>query len=342
MIVTWAFKEFSRALNYPGNCKKCGGSCWQSWSKAKARKVIDTQETTIEIKRWRCSGCGKTATVRPAGVTKSPQSPRLKAIVVLLYVLGLSYRGVSTALAAFGLSLSYVSGWRDVQGWGELLRSRPKGHARVVGIDETYVKMKGKLIGVGIAIDIGNGHTLMVELTEVDNPGNYVSWLRSCAEELGAEVVVSDDSPDYKVPVDEIGLHQQLCLVHVQRTVARNVRKLSGEDKEVYTEVIQRLKSLVRELPDKAVDELWALAKRELPEKLRGLVIYLLNNWHKMVLFRRDKAIPTTNNRTEQAILRTKLRYRTTRGLKSPTGVLNFFAATQDVLSEPWQVRAMT
>ena len=69
--------------------------------------------------------------MRPEGMSKSPQSPRLKAIVGLLYSLGLSYRGIATALAVFSLPLGYVTGWRDVQEWGELLRRRPMGRARM-------------------------------------------------------------------------------------------------------------------------------------------------------------------------------------------------------------------
>lgn len=273
-------------------------------------------------------------------MSKSPQSPRLKGIVVLLYCLGLSYRGVSTALAAFSLPLSYVSGWRDVQELGELIQGRPKGHARVVGIDETYVKLKGKATAVGLVVDMGNGHTLMVQVLDTENASRYLKWLSSCAEELGMEVLVSDDSSDYRVPVEELAVPQQLCLVHIQRTVARNVRKLLREEKEVYKGIIERLRELVKEPKPKDVAELWHMLQAPLPGRLRSLVIYLLNSWHKMVLYLSSLSIPATNNRTEQAILRSKLRYRTTRGLKSVRGIRNFFAVTQEVYSQPWQAKA--
>jgi len=214
------------------------------------------------------------------------------------------------------------------------------GRARVVGIDETYVKLKGKPTSVGLVVDVGNGHTLLIEVLGTTEPLRYLSWLGSCARELGAEVIVSDDSSDYRTPVEELALTQQLCLVHIERTVARNLRKLTKEERESHRGTIERIKWLVRELPEKALDELWGMAKKPLPQKLRWVVIYLLDNWHKIMAHRRDRGIPATNNRTEQAILRTKLRYRTTRGLKSVAGILNFFAVTQDVYGHQWRVRA--
>lgn len=340
MIAHLAFKEFRPALAYPGNCSHCGSVCWQSWSQPKARRIKDPQEKGALVKRWRCARCGKTITSMPEGMSKSPQSPRLKAIVGLLYSLGLSYRGVSTVLGVFNLPLGYVTGWRDVQELGGLLRQRPKGWVRVVGIDETYVKLKGKPTAVGLVIDMGNGHTLMLEVLEVETPSHYLSWLGSCARALGVEVIVSDDSTDYRAPIEELALAQQLCLVHVRRTVARNLGKLDKKERESHRDTIERIKWLVKELPGKALDDLWRMMKKPLPQKLRWVVVYLLNNWHKITLHQRDRAIPATNNRTEQAILRSKLRYRTTRGLKSVAGILNFFAVTQDIYSQPWQIKA--
>lgn len=339
MIAHLAFSSLRLAAKQPQRCPHCGSWCWQAWSRPKERRIRDPELKVVLVRRWRCTGCGKTITLGPEGVSKSPQSPRLKAIVGLLYCLGLSYRGVSTALAVFNLPLGYVSGWRDVQELGESMRRRPQGRARVVGIDETYVKLKGQSTGVGLTIDMGNGHTLMLEVAETKDPSLYLSWLVTCAREFGAEVIVSDDSTDYRAPIEELALSQQLCLVHVRRTVARNIGKLDKEEKESYRDTVERITWLIKELPESAVNELWSMTKKPLSQKLRSLVVYLLNNWHKMTLHLKDKAIPATNNRTEQAVLRSKLRYRTTRGFKSIAGVLNFFAVTQDVYSQPWQVK---
>ena len=39
------------------------------------------------------------------------------------------------------------------------------------------------------------------------------------ADELGVEVVVTDDSTNYSLAIDEAGLTRQQCLVHMKRTL---------------------------------------------------------------------------------------------------------------------------
>ena len=57
---------------------------------------------------------------------------------------------------------------------------------------------------------------------------------------------------------------------------------------------------------------------RELADKYKSLCLHL-----------KEKGVPATNNVTERAIGRSKVRYKTIRGFKSEQGMLNLFALTQ-------------
>jgi len=56
-------------------------------------------------------------------------------------------------------------------------------------------------------------------------------------------------------------------------------------------------------------------------EQLRDLLLRLSNHWQNYCTFQSEPQIPWTNNATEQAIGRTKMRARTVRGYKSWHGM---------------------
>ncbi len=55
--------------------------------------------------------------------------------------------------------------------------------------------------------------------------------------------------------------------------------------------------------------------------RLRALVLRLAEGWEGYCLHRRDLKVPTTNNRTEQAIGRFRIRAKAMRGIKSWEGL---------------------
>lgn len=73
--------------------------------KGEAKSVRDTDHEQVKARRHRCSICGRTFRVYPTGVSQAQQSDRLKAMSVLLYILGLSYGGVEDFLTAIGLKI---------------------------------------------------------------------------------------------------------------------------------------------------------------------------------------------------------------------------------------------
>jgi hypothetical protein len=65
-----------------------------------------------------CLSCQRTFRVYPRGVSAAQQSSNLKALNVLLYVLGLSYQGVSDLLDALGQPVSKSTAYNNVQAAG--------------------------------------------------------------------------------------------------------------------------------------------------------------------------------------------------------------------------------
>ncbi len=91
-----------------GVCPKCGGKAFRRYGKKGERKVIrDLQHEEVESHRYQCKKCGYRKRVYPVGVIRTQQSDRLKGMNVLLYILGLSYGGVSDFLGAVGV---YITG----------------------------------------------------------------------------------------------------------------------------------------------------------------------------------------------------------------------------------------
>ncbi len=190
-----------------------------------------------------------------------------------------------------------MSVWRDAQEAGEALRrSRPAGRVRVMGADETVFKVKGKEVVVGFAVDGQSGKTLGFEVLFEGDAGTFRRWLEPYVQELGVEVLISDDNDSYSVAAAGLGLSHQLCIAHVRKYVAKRVNSILeqaereyGSDKdgkpEKLKEDLEVLKGLLKELPEEGALEigrlhrgyLWAapprrrrVKKRSKPQRLTG------------------------------------------------------------------------
>ena len=81
-------------LDLPKQCPYdgCSGDIFKPYGrKGEAKVVRDTDHSEVKAHRYRCTGCGRTFRVYPTGVSQAQQSDRLKAMSVLLYILGISY-----------------------------------------------------------------------------------------------------------------------------------------------------------------------------------------------------------------------------------------------------------
>jgi hypothetical protein len=204
----------------------------------------------------------------------------------------------------------------------------------VIGADETVYKVKGEKITVGF-ITNNKGDIIGIEILSSREGEEFTRWLKDYAEEQGAEVIITDDLDSYGVAADKIGLKQQLCLAHVRKNVSKRLKKIKGHDEEK-----KEIKEAVKKLDEEAKEKLNRIHKRyqkASPPKrretqtdeyaLRMLTLDILEKWERLTLFKKKKAksdkIPSTNNKTEQAIgLGGKIRYKQMRGYKSKKSLI--------------------
>ena len=122
----------------------CGEDFKPYGRKPEAKALRDTDYEQVEAFRYQCLACGHTFRVYPTGVSPAQQSDRLKAMSVLLYVLGLSYGGTADFLCAIGLPIGKTTVYENVQAAGEVARKpqhaavRRGGQRAIVGADGTF------------------------------------------------------------------------------------------------------------------------------------------------------------------------------------------------------------
>ena len=109
----------------PKECPKCGGRHFKPHGVQGEQKTIrDLGYEEVKSFRQKCLRCGYTMRVYPRGVSNAQQSDRLKAITVLLYVLGLSYGAVSDFVGALGCHVCRTTVYNNVQEAGREARQR--------------------------------------------------------------------------------------------------------------------------------------------------------------------------------------------------------------------------
>jgi hypothetical protein len=132
---------------------------------------------------------------------------------------------------------------------------------------------------------------------------------------------------------EQLGLYHQRCVFHLRRWVGRALRELSGQLPDVWHPLLAQIATLVGTLPADGARELlqmWQQLPKEgrahrkehtAVDKLRRLVWQLHHGWDNYRLGVIQPAVPLTNNATEQAIGRFKVRSRSVRGFKAWSGV---------------------
>lgn len=314
----------------PKKCSACGGETFQRWGQVN-KKVKDTRVRHVKVYRYRCCDCKQTFRHYPEGVTQAQQSERLMKLCVIMWSLGLSYRSVVMILAVFGVNLSHMSGWRDVQDAGKQIRRKLKWKAaRVVGVDRAWINGRG----IMVAVDLGDGELLSIAEIDEKEKDNLQAWLKVLKQKHNIGAVVTDDLATYKEIVEELELGHQVCQFHVRRWVGRALQKLEEEIPPEWLDVILEIRRLIDELPsngDKLLHDIWKAMpgrttkpneERAPLEKLREMVLRLSQDWGRYIAFYDDPGIPWTNNRTEQIIGRLKNRAKRVRGYKSTDGLL--------------------
>ena len=318
----------------PGRCRYCQGETFQRWGKVR-KPVRDSRYRGVQAYRYRCCRCHRTFRHYPAGVDRADQTQRMRKLVAVLWVLGLSLRGVRMALGAFGVPLSHMSVWRDLQEQTGLVeKQRHWQPVRVLGLDGAYVQgWEKRKHPVLVAVDLGRGQPVAIGYIDEYNPQAVRRFLEPLVQRLGISVIVTDDLASFRRVAEMLGVEQQVCQFHLRRWVGRTLRELKETVPKDWLWVLDEVKSLLAELPPEGSRRLYELWK-QIPERrarpgqalsplsrLRDLLIRLSEHWPSYRVFDWDKDVPWTNNGTEQVIGRMKMRSRTVRGYKSWAGM---------------------
>ena len=318
----------------PLKCKKCNGEVFQRWGQV-TKPVVDNQLRSVQVYRYRCCRCRRTFRHYPQGVDQADQTQRLRKLATICWVMGLSLRNTCTILSAFGISLSHMTVWRDIQEQADLQRKRRQWlETRVLGVDGAYVRCKGKTRPVLVAVDLGSGTPVTLGYVDERDPRAVLRFLKPVVQRLGVNVIVTDDHPSFRTVADKLQVEHQVCQFHLRRWVGSMLHKLQKTVPTEWLWVVEQTKTILDELPAAGDRQLLELYKQvTVPrqgrdqaltpvDKLRWLLIRLSENWHRYRVFDWDCDVPWTNNGTEQAIGRMKVRSRTVRGYKSISGML--------------------
>ena len=350
----------------PTHCRWCE-STRVIWWQTVVKPLRDTRVAQVEAQRWHCRACGRTFRVYPVGVSARQGSQRLFGAAVMLYLLGLSYGAVALALSALGHPLAKTTVYYAVQAAAErvpgLKRSGALGGVQTpprttaaLGADLTSVRVKGKWLPLGIAVDDLTGQVLSIDALTGEDAATLVEWITPIATQVGARLLVTDDADSLKQVADSLGLPHQVCTAHVQRNtdaLLTALRPLAEQDADrslcgLGVAVAQALADLdhLADLihtrqpahGDDLRDAYLRYAPAHSPQKgetaslayrLRALFLDRWNLWPRVTRYRTwrgpaDEQIDGTNNGCERSIgWWVKERYRSMRGYKREQSALN-------------------
>ncbi|HKY52705.1 MAG TPA: transposase [Anaerolineales bacterium] len=317
----------------PKQCRYCAGALFQRWGQVN-KPVKDVRVRNVKVYRYRCCECKRTFRHYPEGNSVADQTERLRVFAILLWTLGLSHRASSLILSGWQVLMSHMTIWRDVQ---EAAQQRKKRIAwkpvRIVGLDGAYVLGWGEKQPVLVAVDLGTGEPLTVGYVDEYDPQAVRRWLEPLVQRHGITVIVTDDLSSYKIVAKKLQLRHQICQFHVRRWVGQALQDLQETVPKQWLWVLAEIQQLIDVLPVEGSKKLYALWKqlpgrrskrnqaRSALEQLRDLLLRLSEDWSTYCTFQSEPEVPWTNNATERAIGRMKMRARTIRGYKSWPGM---------------------
>lgn len=305
------------------------------------REIKDSQIKEVTILRMRCKKCNYSFRVYPQGIKDyTGRSKRLIFMGIILYAAGLSYAKAVMFLEAFlGRKLeSAITVWRDIQSIGEKLRRNhfgifKKGEHVVAGVDGGYFRVKGEKVCILFSADAKDNSTIIFEARNEDSTKEikqFISKLQKACNLLG---ITTDDWELYKEQLEIKKLPHQVCLAHVKKNFKKHMRELPKTIPARFTETVTTLidnpapKGIL--VLEELIKDPYLRQKQKEAVAVREIIASLLRKWKQYTEFIHNPYLPNTNNHTERAVGRSKIRYQTTRGLKSREGLLNFIAVTQ-------------
>ena len=315
--------------DFIGSCPYCNSS-YIAKNGTRSRSIGDPSVNCAIVQRWICKSCGKSFVQRPEGVSRRHFSDFVVSLSVLLYTMGLSYENTSKILKIFKTPIDPSTIWRYVQMVGDKLKKKPKSKHSIGGFDQTYMKVKGIKRTINVAFS-PDEVILDVEILPNETSETFKKKVEELNRKLGLEVLVTDDHASYRDGFMDTDVERQLCLVHVLKNISKALNKLdlNVEEKEVIME-------LARAPTKKGGTMVWKMYLEKLKERgsrdeVTQFLLRLTEKWRDLTTYERRRGVPKENNFTERGIGRTKIRYKTTRGMKSEEGLLNFVYVTQKI-----------
>lgn len=174
----------------PIRCPDCGSQVLQSWGRI-SRTVTDIEDRNVHFHRYRCDACGATFREYPPGIGRSKQTQRIRNLAALACALGLSSRDVVSVFRDLGVSLSRATVWRESQRLVEVLNAGGNKQTRArFSIDRRYLPNISSRLGVVIAINLGNGKSVILGTVDEYNPRVVKSWLESLVQDAKIDVSI--------------------------------------------------------------------------------------------------------------------------------------------------------
>lgn len=317
----------------PKQCAYCEGNTFQRWGQVN-KPVKDVRVRNVKVYRYRCCHCKRSFRHYPEGNSSADQTERLRLFAILLWTLGLSHRTSSLILSGLKVRVSHMTIWRDVQ--EEARQMKKRNHwkpVRILGLDGAHVLGWGEKQPVLVAVDLGTGEPIAVGYINEYDPQAVRRWVEPLVQRHGITVIVTDDLSSYKIVAEKLQLGHQICQFHVRRWVGKALKELQETVPKEWLWVLEEIRQLIEVLTPEGSRTLYALWKqlpgrRSLPsqarsalERLRDLLLRLSDHWQSYCTFQSEPEVPWTNNATERAIGRMKMRARTVRGYKSWPGM---------------------
>jgi transposase-like protein len=202
-----------------------------------------------------------------------------------------------------------------------------------VGVDGAAVLGWGEKRSVLVAVDLGTGEPIALANVDEKELPALERFLADLKQRLGVSLIVTDDLSAYRVAAERLQIGHQICQFHVRRWVGKALREFRETISEEWQFVLDEVQQLIEDLPPEGDKRLYCLWKRitvrrshasgplSAVEQLRDLVLRLSQRWGDYCTFQHEADIPWTNNATEQAIGRMKMRARTVRGYKTWAGM---------------------
>jgi transposase-like protein len=341
---------------------KCGGKHFKRHQEVD-KAVCDSKYRQVRAIRCRCLKCQRTFRVYPQGVLAGQVRQRVKGIAVMLYLLGLSYGAVAIMSEALGVFYSKTSVYQAVQAAAQAVPGLKRSQivdgyrTHAIGGDLTYVRCNGKWLSLGVVVDPIQGLVLSIDHLEGEDAQTLQAWIEPIADQVGAQVLVSDDADAFKQIADQSGLDQQVCKSHVVRNTEELITSL-GSALETHPDGslaslkltpqqaladLKRLGELIHSRQPSEQAEVQALYERyaaapapksgqsaSIAYRMRNLFLDRWNLWPRLTFYRTWKdpqgqpILDGTNNADERTIgWWVKERYRSMRGYKRQQSALN-------------------